>query len=440
MRKRLLALEIQDSRVVSFSDYYEEKMDQRRVMNWSPSVQLVDSDTELPVPLRGERPQGSETDVVKPFWRRTLEENTLVPSFANGYEVGYIGPKIADIAFYPINVARPSAGEYVAFGDAKGAGWTGTSKREKGQVMMYGHRILDAQPQRSHVYGFITNNSRVVLIRTARSNEAPFAIIWGISPVLTFEYGMKVFFHLLQHDHGYVNPPSVMGHPVEIRQPLRPGGTCRAFGAVYRNADVVVKLYVDSDRAQGDASKVTRANIAVQGSAVDDPKADIPRVEGVEGCWLLLSPLGTRFTSSSFKLQHLKKLLRTLEIVHKANIIHRDVRFANIFSLPDNRVLLNDWGASTVGGSVQLVEGCPPPFCHPELVDVAEAVPVPKHDLYSLVVSTAHLLLPGMVDSVSKKILATAFAAVERVDYDGVWQGLQHTVFGSDMDGKAGVP
>ena len=145
LRKRVRDLEVQDSRAVSFTDYYKEKFEQERVQAWFPPS--LDAIIELPTPLQGDRPQGSEKVTVKPDWESIVSGNRLVPSFSNGYEVGYVGPKIPDVAFYPRGIERPTAGDFVAFGDAKGNNWTGTSASEKGQVMMYLHRILDVQPQ-----------------------------------------------------------------------------------------------------------------------------------------------------------------------------------------------------------------------------------------------------------------------------------------------------
>lgn len=427
LRKRVRDLEVQDSRAVSFTDYYKEKFEQERVQAWFPPS--LDAIIELPTPLQGDRPQGSEKVTVKPDWESIVSGNRLVPSFSNGYEVGYVGPKIPDVAFYPRGIERPTAGDFVAFGDAKGNNWTGTSASEKGQVMMYGHRILDVQPQRTHVYGFITNNARVLLVRATRADESPFAVFWAFSPVLTFDNGMKIFFNLLQNDNGYVSPPSVLGSIIDIRRPLRPGGTCRAFGAVYLDREVVGKLYTEAAKAEEDASKLGRVHSIVAAARPGISRAQIPTVVGQEGQWLVLSPLGTIFTSLNFKLHHLQKLLNTLQIVHQANIIHRDVRFANIFLLPDDQVLLNDWGASTEGGSVQLVAGCPPPFCHSDLVDVADATPEPKHDLYSLVVAAAHLLLPGMSSNHYGRQLRAAFAAAENVNYEGVLRAFEENIF-----------
>jgi hypothetical protein len=90
-------------------------------------------------------------------------------------------------------------------------------------------------------------------------------------------------------------------------------------------------------------------------------------------------------------------LVSALKIVHDAGIIHRDVRFANIFHLNTNdSVLLNDWGASIQSEGLELVAGCPDQWAHPDVVGVAVAVPHPKHDLYSLISSLADLIAPGL--------------------------------------------
>ena len=430
LRKRVLALEMQDSHAVSYANYFAEKSAQQRVRPWFPTV---DTSFELPAPLRVEQlPQGSEKFVVKPFWKEILLATKLVEAFSNGYEVGHLGPKTPDVAFYPLTIDAPTATEFVGFGDCKGDGWTGTSAGEKGQVMQYSHRILDAQPQRSHVYGFVTNNHRVLLIRAVRATQQPFGVLWDISAVMTFEDGMKTFFHLLEHENGFVAPPKVLGNTLVVRYPLRPGGTCRAFAADYRARGVVAKLYMEPNTAEEDASKIGTVNKIRELKTVvpNEPRAEIPAVVAVDVPWLLVTPMGRNFTPQTFKLRHLKMLLRTLKIVHQANIIHRDVRFSNIFFLPlKDGVLLNDWGSSTSGGSLQLVQGCPEPFCHPELIQAVEAVPQVKHDLYSLVASAALLLLPGLPEEGRRLTFAKAFDAAERLDYHGIWRGFEEGGF-----------
>jgi hypothetical protein len=52
------------------------------------------------------------------------------------------------------------------------------------------------------------------------------------------------------------------------------------------------------------------------------------------------------------------------------------VRFSNIFHVPGtDAALLNDWGSTSRLGIQALVEYCPAPFCHPDLVTATDAVP-----------------------------------------------------------------
>jgi hypothetical protein len=109
---------------------------------------------------------------------------------------------------------------------------------------------------------------------------------------------------------------------------------------------MVAKLYAGSDKSREDASKIDRIRVAITGASSVSPelRAETPTVLATEGDWLLLSPLGTRFTATTFKLRHTEMLLRLLQSAHQANIIHRDVRFAKKNLLSNDQVLLNDWG------------------------------------------------------------------------------------------------
>lgn len=75
-------------------------------------------------------------------------------------------------------------------------------------------------------------------------------------------------------------------------------------------------------KAQEDALELNVVQEVLRASREDNSRAWIPRVVGQEGNWLLLTPLGARFTSFSFKLHHLQNSLKALHLVHGANIIH----------------------------------------------------------------------------------------------------------------------
>lgn len=74
---------------------------------------------------------------------------------------------------------------------------------------------------------------------------------------------------------------------------------------------------------------------------------------------------------------------------------------------------------------LQTVQGCPEPWWHPDLVCVSELYPAAKHDLYSLVSTTANLLSPGLSADKHRVVFAEAFRAAEAADHDGVAQGFK---------------
>jgi Protein kinase domain len=331
------------------------------------------------------------------------------------------------VCFFPLNVNNPRESEVVAFGDCKGDMWSGISTSELGQAMMYARMILDAQPTRPHVYGFITNNINVVLIRASclRSSDSQAAkAFWETSSVLDFEFGMATFLRLLTNGHGFVPPPSVGGTTLHCIRPLGKGATCRAFTAKYKDEDVIAKLFTDPAHVAENESKIRLAQAAIDAATKSDSCALIPSVVACDKPWLLIKPRGYHFRARTFKLRHLDALVKTLEVIHNAGIIHRDVRFANIFLLDDDTVLLNDWGSAARIGKVTRVQGCPEGLCHPDLVGKDRYKPERKHDLYSLVKATAHLLAPGL--NSEGPTFAGAIAAANGDDYKGVLLAFQN--------------
>jgi Protein kinase domain len=420
-KKAIIDLQVRDSRAVSFVDYYEEKHKQDRVETWAlPSF----DDVSLPDFLEDYiNHQGSETKIVRPYWEGILSQHRLVNKFSNGYEAGYCGLKKPDACFYPDGVYAPKASEFVAFGECKGDTWSGTSKNELGQAMMYAHRILDAQPERKMVYGFVTNNNSVVLIKAFREKRSKLhklpMICWEISVVLDFRCGMPIFLRLLESDDGFAFPPNLDGHTLHLRRLLGQGRTCVAFVASYVSEEVVAKKFDDATSAKENASKINLASFALDTGKCGKPCALVPTVKVCAGSWLLITPLGSAFDTIKFELRHLAMILQTLKIVHEAGIIHRDVRYANIFWFDHDKVLLNDWGSAATSGEVALVEGCPETFRHPELEGVTHCTPEAKHDLYSLVKSTIALVAPTF----RHQVFQDAFTAAELGNYEGVLEG-----------------
>ncbi len=229
----------------------------------------------------------------------------------------------------------------------------------------------------------------------------------------------------MQEDTGYSEPPVVGGFPVNVQQTLRPGGTCRAFTATYRGEEVVAKLYSSAVVAQDSAARTERAGEATLGATTGaNSLARIPRVVATEKCWSLITPKGQPMTMDRLTKTHVQRLVSTLQIIHAADIIHRDVRMSNIFYLTDQDVLLNDWGSSVVANERALYAGSPEPHVYPGIAVSDLYAPLPKHDLYSLVSSVAQLLLGAVNTESRRELFAEAFQSVETCDYEGVKLGI----------------
>lgn len=427
LKKLVLEGTMDDSRAVSYAEYYGDKVNQGRVELWQP--ELRDPDTPLPAFLRlATNHQGGEHEIVKPFWSHLLKDHRLFPRLQNAYEISHLGTKIPDIAFFPDGVSKPLDYQYVAAGDCKGSKWTGTSSSEKGQVMLYVHRILDSQPLRQFSYAFVTNNSKMVLVKGYRGEDPPFLVRWCVSGIIDFEHGMKLWLQVMQEDSGYRDPPSLRGYPIAFQEALRPGGTCRAYGATYKGMSVVAKLYANDEVARENAERTMTARQVVASVVGCLPLATVPTVVETEGRWSLISPKGISLKRENVTKQHIDRLVRTLKIIHDAGIIHRDVRVSNIFCLDSERILLNDWGSSVQADQQVLYAGAPEPHIHPAILPhVTNAdvyVPAPEHDLYTLVSSIAQLLSPGVNNESRHETFGKAFKAAYARDYDGVRSNL----------------
>eukprot|EP00549_Striatella_unipunctata_P000769 CAMPEP_0118677524 /NCGR_PEP_ID=MMETSP0800-20121206/2678_1 /TAXON_ID=210618 ORGANISM="Striatella unipunctata, Strain CCMP2910" /NCGR_SAMPLE_ID=MMETSP0800 /ASSEMBLY_ACC=CAM_ASM_000638 /LENGTH=560 /DNA_ID=CAMNT_0006573213 /DNA_START=222 /DNA_END=1905 /DNA_ORIENTATION=+ len=417
-----------ESKAVSYSEYYDDKNREGRVESLSLYDEISGvSEQELPEFLsEASKNIGTETTAVKPFWQKVLRDNVLLKGWKNGYEAGHLGTKTPDISIYPPDVEKPSANDFVSVGDCKGNTWSGISHTEVGQIMLYLHRMFDAQPTRQFGYGFVTNNALFVLVKAYRSTTSPYMIRWCVSNPLTFENGMKVWLLMMQKDTGYHPKPTIQGYPVNIQRTLRPGGTCRAFEATYRGNPVVAKLYEKDEHATESDMRTKEAhNIVARHSHVQWTSATVPQVIATEGKWSLISPKGTPLVRENITKIHVQQLLRTLQVVHQADIIHRDVRVSNILFLSKTKVLLNDWGSSVSKSVLTMYAGAPKPHVHPEIpLDGSYYNPSAHHDLYSLVSSLAHLFLPGVTEKARHQILKFAFDAAEICDYDGVSENI----------------
>ncbi len=136
--------------------------------------------------------------------------------------------------------------------------------------------------------------------------------------------------------------------------------------------------------------------------------ADVVAVHGagIDGgvCWLAMEPvpggdLGRytrppRLLPEQLVLQLCQRLARALAHAHRAGVVHRDVKPANVLvHWPTNTVKLTDFGLARMADSMNTATGMmlgSPAYMAPE--QLAGNVPTPRSDLYALGVTLYELL------------------------------------------------
>lgn len=107
LTKQITDLEMQDSLAVSYPNYFAEKWSQNRIsLDWT-----VD-DTRMFDPLpeclsEFKLATGAEKQDVQRFWKEIMSTNgkELFPGLDSAFEVGYLGPKVPDIAAFSTGVS-----------------------------------------------------------------------------------------------------------------------------------------------------------------------------------------------------------------------------------------------------------------------------------------------------------------------------------------------
>ena len=89
LKKLIVEKTVDESRALSYAEYYDEKMREGRIETWRPTLKNATECTQLPVYLM-QAPSGSEKDTVKPFWKDVLSRHQLLPAWKNGYEIAHL--------------------------------------------------------------------------------------------------------------------------------------------------------------------------------------------------------------------------------------------------------------------------------------------------------------------------------------------------------------
>ena len=201
-------------------------------------------------------------------------------------------------------------------------------------------------------------------------------------------------------DTGIALTPITWG-PLTIQERLGHG----TFGEVYRAVDrrlnrpVALKLLRHRDRRESAVieeghlmARVRHPNVVTVYGA--------ERIDGRVGLWMefvdgrtLEHELGDRGRFEADEVQRIgADLAAALGAVHRAGLLHRDVKAQNVMRDADGRVLLTDFGAGrdyTVEHDAEVSIAGTPLYLAPEVLD--GHVPSPASDIYSLGVLLFHL-------------------------------------------------
>ena len=180
------------------------------------------------------------------------------------------------------------------------------------------------------------------------------------------------------------------------------------FGDVYRawdpalDREVALKLVRLGDRNKGVETRVVEEGRLM--ARVRHPNVvtihGAQRIDGISGLWMefvegrtLAAELAERGPFTATELTHVGiELARALEAVHRAGLVHRDVKAQNVLRDATGRIVLGDFGtgreldepAEARGGLAGT-----PAYLAPEIFDRKPATP--RSDLYSLGALLFHL-------------------------------------------------
>jgi len=200
--------------------------------------------------------------------------------------------------------------------------------------------------------GFLSDGHFIMLLWCVVEGEAE---KWFRSDVLSLadEGTRRVFFGLLG---AVIEQPRVSfdGEAVLPKQLLGEGATSHVFCVAWRGKDCVLKRFRPNCERFYHREV---ANLTMCAAVLNITKL-ISKDDGIHV--LLLSPVGTPFRDDEVQLTKkiLMELIDAVDAVHKCGLVHRDIKFENMFVGPTGCVLLNDFGHAVSIGAEETVGGC----------------------------------------------------------------------------------
>ncbi len=225
---------------------------------------------------------------------------------------------------------------------------------ECGQLLSYMLKTMEYQGiwHARHWYGGFLSDGHFIMLLWCVVGDAK---KWFRSNVLSLaDVGTRrVFLGLLG---AVIEQPSVSfdGEFVLPKHLLGNGATSHVFCVNWRGNDFVMKRFLPACKHYYDREVENLGKcVAVHNITKLISKDDVTHV-------LLLSPVGTPFRDDEVQLTKklLMELIDAVDAVHQCGLVHRDIKFENMFVGPTGCVLLNDFGHAVSIGAEETVGGC----------------------------------------------------------------------------------
>ena len=297
---------------------------------------LSDPDTCLPV--------GDEEKVVLPHWKKQipklnerLEAQSAEVKFYDSHKKQLLGNKSPDIVLLRAS-GLGSCFNIVVVGELKGC----INDAFKGQLEKYLSMLLDRHTYRNVVYGFLTDNKSLLVVRACRL-RGNITFTWLCQEQWNGGDAASVLSCLAFSslaDLGYCLPEVYVDENVQLVKYLGHGLSGHVYEGKWKGQSVVVKVHKDEGRMKREQTNLQYLK--------QNNVENVAKLVGVdkEHLALLLTPVAEPLTFSSLNCQHIHKLVHTLLQIHKLGLVHCDVKQSNIFVLNEQNVLLNDLGSA----------------------------------------------------------------------------------------------
>ena len=257
----------------------------------------------------------------------------------------------ADISFASNDCSSVHVGNVVLIMKIKAGSKSFFTNGEMGAMCFALKAVLDENPRRALIYGVYLCANIFCVLRAERDDDR---LVYAHSNLIDTDVkGLESLFGLLK-----LGAPALGWNMPELPPVRSMEKTCLAECILGSGLTSEVYAYPEKSGCGDLVAKCFRSNFQ---TILDHERKiletlrtveGVPRVVHEEGLMLVLSPRASEVSVEPMRLHYLKRkhieqLVKILESAHGLNIVHRDIRLANIMFVTDSNdstILISDWG------------------------------------------------------------------------------------------------